>query len=124
MEKKSKSKGIRVGGMVTEIEKNSFTFDFRIRNREAKENIEKMQPRSQRIKNKSDNYFIQPSVVRQRVHLVYLNENSLQGKYQNPEFNLPYQIFTENGYEIYRQSTVEKKSDILNKLEKAILKQD
>lgn len=118
------TKGIRVGGIITEIEKNSFTFDFRIRNRETKKVVEKMQPRTQKILDKKDNYFQLPTVSRQRVHLVYLTENSLEGKYENPEFNLPYQIFTENGYELYRQSTVDKKQDILNKLEKATLKKN
>lgn len=126
MEKKTKSgqtKGIRIGGIITEIRKNSFMFDFRTRNRNFKEKLEELRPRVQKIENKTENYFVSPAITTQRVHLVYLNWESAEGKYKEQEYNLPYQIFTENGIELYRQSTIEKKDEIFNRLEKAAIEQ-
>jgi len=125
MEKMSRSgqtKGIPVGGIVKEIEKHSFYVDFRSRNRDIRNKRGVPESRVQKIINKKDNFFNLPTVPTQRVHLIYLTQNSLEGKYANPEFNLPYQIYTENGYEVYRQSIIETKEDILKKLENAELK--
>jgi hypothetical protein len=126
MEKKSRSgqtKGIRVGGIIREIEKNSFIFDFRTKNREFRDEIKELRSRTQKIENNKHNYFVLPTVPTQRVHLIYLTQDSLEGKYKNPENNLPYEILSENGTLIYRQSTVERKEDILNRLEKTAIEE-
>jgi hypothetical protein len=116
-------KGIKIGGIITEIEKNSFIFDFRTKNREYREEIKELRPRAQKIENGPQKYFDLPAIRMQRVHLIYLTLDSAEGKYENPENNLPYEILSENGSLIYRQSTVKRKEDILNDLEKATLKQ-
>jgi hypothetical protein len=126
MEKTSRSgqtKGIRVGGIIREIEKNSFIFDFRTKNREFREEIKELRPRSQKIENNKQNYFVLPTIPTQRVHLIYLTQDSLEGKYKDPEFNLPYEILSENGNLLYRQSIIERKEDILNNLEKTAIEE-
>ncbi len=122
--KPKRIKGIRVGGIITEIEKNSsFTFDFRTKNREFGKEIKELRERTQKVENNSQNYFIRPAVKTQRVHLIYLTQDSAEGKYKEPENNLPYEVLAENGTLIYRQSTIERKEDILSRLEQAALKE-
>jgi len=116
--KPEKIKGIRIGGIITDIKENKwFTFDIKPKNRDFREELKEIRPRFQKIENKKDKYFKSPYFRGIPVHLIYLNWESAKGLYKNPENNLPYEILDVNGSSIYRQSITERKEDIFNRLE-------
>ena len=75
------TKGIRAKGLVTEIEKDSFF---------VKIHPAGLEERTIKIENKKEHRYNSPSVITQRVSVIFLNENSLKGNYKNKEFNDPY----------------------------------
>ncbi len=121
--KPKKIMGIKIKGVITESEKEkSFTFNFKPKNRDFREELQELRPRVQKIENNRNNYFRQ-AFRGARIHLVYLNWESAKGKYKNPENNLPYEIFAEDGTPIYRQNTKTKKEEIFNNLEKTAIEE-
>jgi hypothetical protein len=110
--------GFRVKGYILEYERNKwFTFDIRPKNRDKREELNKLRPRVQKLENKQDNYF-KPVLGNTAVYLLYLNQESANGLYKDPENNLPYEILDMNNIPIYRQSIIEGKEDIFNNLER------
>jgi len=115
--------GIKIGGVVTESEKNQwFRFDIRPKNRDFREELKELRPRIQKIENGNYKYFRQ-TFKGAIVHLIYLNWESAKGLYKNPDNNLPYEVLDINGSLIYRQSIIERKEDIFNKLEMAAMEE-
>ncbi len=120
---RKKIEGIRVGGKILENEKGKwFIVGPRARSRELKKILEELSPRTQKIQNKKNNYF-RNAGVNAYVNLIYLNWESAKGLYKDPENNLPYEIISQYGELIYRQSIIERKENILNKLEKAAIEE-
>jgi len=112
-------KGIKIRGFVTEYEKGEwFSFDIRPKNRDFRKELEELRPRFQKIENGDDKYF-RPVLKNAIVHLIYLNWESAKGLYKkDPKNNLPYEVLDINGSLIYRQSIIERKEEIFNRLEK------
>lgn len=109
---------IRISGEVIDVkEKEWFSFETKLKQRELRNKGEQLRPRVQTIYKKEDNYFQNPSKLT-HIRAVYLNKESEQGLYKNPENNLPYEIWGQGDFLLYRQSIVEKKEDIFNRLEK------
>jgi len=114
--------GIKVGGIILDIEKNKwFTISRRYKSREPEE-LKEVKPRVQKIENEEYNYF-KPTVRNAYVNLTYLNLESAKGLYKNTENNLPYEIISQYGELIYRQSVKERKEDIFNRLEKLAIEE-
>mgnify|MGYP000885539986 CR=1 FL=1 len=108
---------IKVGGIILDIEKGKwFTIGRRYKSRES-EKLKEVKPRVQKIENGEYKYF-KPIGRNAYVNLTYLNLESAKGLYKNPENNLPYEIISQYGELVYRQSICEKKEEIFNKLEK------
>ncbi len=117
-------KGIKIGGVVTDVKKNKwFTFDIKTKNRDFREELQEIRPRSQKIENGKDKYFKSPYFTGTHIHLIYLNWESVKGFYKDLENNLPYEILDVNGSLIYRQSIIKRKEDLLNKLEKTAIEE-
>jgi len=120
--KKPESKrieGVKISGIITEVEQGKwFIFDIRPKNRDFREELKKIRPRVQKIKDGYYKFFRPPSSKNAPVHLIYLNWESAKGLYKDENNNLPYEILYNSGELIYRQSIIEKKEDILNRLEK------
>lgn len=109
--------GVKVGGIILDIEKGKwFTIGRRYKSREPEE-LKEVKPRTQKIENGEYNCF-NPTVKNAYVNLIYLNLESAKGLYKNPENNLPYEILSQFGELVYRQSIKERKEDIFNRLEK------
>jgi hypothetical protein len=109
--------GIKVGGIILEIEKNKwFTIGRRYKSRESEE-LKEVKPRVQKIEKEGYNFF-NPSIRNAYVNLLYLNLESAKGLYKNPKDNLPYEIISQYDELVYRQSIIERKEDIFNRLEK------
>lgn len=120
--KPEKIQGIRIRGIVTEIEKNKwFSFDIQPKNRDFREELKEIRPRFQKVENGKDKYFKPPFIRGAHVHLIYLNWESAKGLYKNPEDNLPYEILDVTGSSIYRKSITEKKENFFNRLEKSAI---
>lgn len=115
--------GIKLGGVVTETEKNKwFSFDFRPKNRDFREELKEVRPRFQKLENGDYKYFKQ--IIRgASINLIYLNWESAKGLYKNPENNLPYEVLDCHGSLVYRQSIIERKEEIFNRLEKAAIEE-
>ena len=125
--KPERIRGIKIRGVISEVPDSKkdqwFTFDIRPKNRDLREELKELRPRIQKIENGKDKYFKKPFKMA-RVHLIYLNWESAKGLYKNPVNNLPYEVLDESGSStIYRQSTIERKEDIFNKLEKAAIEE-
>ena len=117
--KPEKIKGIKIGGVVTEVKENKwFTFDIKPKSRDLREELKEIRKRFQKVENGKDKYFKSPYFTGTGLHLIYLNWESAKGLYKDPKNNLPYEILDVNGSSIYRQSTVERKENIFNRLEK------
>lgn len=113
-----KIEGIKIGGIITEIEKDKwFIFDIRPKNRDFRKELNELRPRVQKIENGDYRYF-KPSIKNAIVNILYLNWESAKGLYKDKENNLPYEVVSRYGELIYRQSIVERKEEILNRLEK------
>jgi hypothetical protein len=109
--------GIKVGGIILDIEKGKwFTVGRRYKSRESKE-LKAIQPRVQKIEKGQYNYFT-PTVKNAFVNMLYLNQESANGLYKDPENNLPYEIVSQFGELVYRQNIKDRKEDIFNRLEK------
>lgn len=123
-EKQKKIKGIKIGGIVTEVNKDKwFTFDIKPKNRDFRKELKEIRQRLQKIENGKHKYFKSPYFKGTNIHLIYLNWESAKGFYKNPKDNLPYEVLDVNGNLIYRQSIVERKEEILNRLEKTAIKE-
>jgi hypothetical protein len=121
--KPERIKGIKIKGVVRDSEKEkSFTFEFQPKNRDFREELEELRPRSQKIENGRHKYF-RSAFRGAKVHLIYLNWESAKGLYKNSENNLPYEVLSEDGNLLYRQSIIERKEDIFNNLEKAAIEE-
>jgi len=121
--KPERIKGIKIKGVVRDSEKEkSFTFEFQPKNRDFREELEELRPRTQRIKDGKQNYF-RPAFKGARVHLIYLNWESAKGLYKDHKNNLPYEVLSENGSLLYRQSIIKRKEDILSGLEKTAMEE-
>lgn len=108
---------INVPGIIISIEKGkSFIVKRRYKSRESKE-LKEIKSQIKKIENKEYNYF-SPTVVNGYVNMYYLNLESANGLYKNSENNLPYEIISQYGELVYRQSIKEKKEEIFNHLEK------
>ena len=122
--KPERRKGIKIGGVITEVKENKwFTFDIKPKNKDFSEELKGIRPRFQKIENGKEKYFKSPYFAGVHIHLIYLNWESAKGLYKDPKNNLPYEILDVNGSSIYRQSRVEKKEDIFNRLEKATIEE-
>ncbi|MGY4884467.1 MAG: hypothetical protein ACP5NZ_02710 [Nanobdellota archaeon] len=109
--------GIKVGGKILDIEKGKwFTVGRRYKSREQGE-LKEVKPRIIKIENGEYNSF-SPTSRNAYVNLLYLNLESAKGLYKDPENNLPYEIMSQYGELVYRQSVKETKKDIFNRLEK------
>ncbi len=120
--KPNKVEGIRIGGVILETKKDWFTFEFRTKNQSFKDKLRELRPRVQKVENGKYKFFGQ-TFSGVHVNLVYLNWESAEGRYKNPENNLPYQIFSQNGIRIYQQDTKETKENIFNRLEKTAIEE-
>lgn len=110
-------KRVVVGGIITAIEEGKwFIVKRRFKSRETAE-LKEIEPRIQKIENGKNRYF-QPTIVNGYVNMHYLNLESANGLYKDPENNLPYEIFSQYGEWVYRQNTIENKENIFNRLEK------
>ncbi len=110
--------GIKIRGIITDYEKGKwFIFDIRPKNRDFRDELKELRPRVQKIENGDYKYF-RPTLNGAIVHLIYLNWESAKGLYKDSNNNLPYEVLDMYGGLIYRQSIVERKEEILNKLEK------
>jgi hypothetical protein len=108
---------VKVGGKIIEVEKGKwFIIDRRYKSRESEE-LKQVKPRVQKIENGEYKYF-KPVGRNAYVNLTYLNLESAKGLYKNPEDNLPYEVISQYGELVYRQSICEKKEEIFNRLEK------
>lgn len=115
---------IRIGGVIDEVVKNKyFTFRFRPKSRDLKCELEKNQPRYQILENKRHTCFDSAVLVKgMYVTLAYLTDESMKGLYKDPEMNLPYEVLsTAGGKTIYRQSIIDTKEEIYNRLEQAAI---
>lgn len=125
--KPEKITGIRIKGIITDSEEDKwFTFDFRPKNRDFREELRELRSRYQKIEKgkKEDKRYFRQAFRGARVHLIYLNWESAKGLYKNPKHNLPYEILSEDGRTtLYRQSINRRKEDIFNELEKAAIKE-
>lgn len=109
--------GIKIGGIILDIEKGKwFTVGRRYKSREQGE-LKEVKPKILRIENKKDNCFT-PTSRNAFVNMLYLNIESAKGLYKDPENNLPYEIRSQYGELVYRQSIIERKEEIFNRLEK------
>lgn len=115
---KKRIEGIKLGGKILEVEDDKwFIVGSRIKSRELKKVLKELTPRTQKIENNKKNYF-KKTIKNAYVNLIYLNWESAKGLYKEPENNLPYEVLTQFGELIYRQSTIDRKEDIFNRLEK------
>ena len=122
--KPEKIKGIRIGGVVTDVKENKwFTFDIKPKNRDFREELKGIRPKFQKIENGKNKYFKSPYFTGVHIHLIYLNWESAKGLYKNPKNNLPYEILDVNGSSIYRQSRTEKKEKIFKSLEELAIEE-
>lgn len=113
--------GIKIRGFITDYKEGQwFTFDIQPKNRDFRDELRELRPRVQKIENGKYNFF-KSTLKGATVHLIYLNWESAKGLYKNPSNNLPYEVLDINGSLIYRQSIIERKEDILNKLEMATI---
>lgn len=114
--------GIKIGGIILDIEKGKwFTVGRRYKSRES-EKTKGVKQGVQKIENGDYNSF-NPTVKNAYVNLLYLNLESAKGLYKNPENNLPYEILSQFGELIYRQSIKERKEDIFKRLEKLAIEE-
>lgn len=120
--KYSEIPGIKIGGIILDVEKGKwFNVGRRYKSREPSK-LEKIPPRIQKIKNGEYNFF-NPIGVNAYVNLMYLNMESAQGLYKDQENNLPYEIISQFGELVYRQSIKETKKEIFDKLEKLAIEE-
>ncbi|MEK6833736.1 MAG: hypothetical protein AABY32_06865 [Nanoarchaeota archaeon] len=110
--------GIKIRGAVTDCEKNKwFIFDIRPKNRDFRDELKELRPRVQKVENGDYKYFKQ-TFKGAIVHLIYLNWESAKGLYKDSNNNLPYEVLDMYGGLVYRQSRIERKEDIFNRLER------
>jgi len=122
--KPEKIKGIKIRGVVTEVKQDKwFTFDIKPKSRDLREELQEIRKRFHKVENGKEKYFKSPYFSGTHLHLIYLNWESAKGLYKDPKNNLPYEILDVNGSSIYRQSIVEKKENILNRLEELAIEE-
>ncbi len=123
--KPERIRGIKIRGFILDFKKNEwFIIDIKPKSRDLREELKELRPRVQKIKNGKDKYFRPKQIFKENiVHLIYLNWESAKGLYKDEENNLPYEVLDINGYSIYRQSTIERKENILNRLEKTAIEE-
>ncbi len=109
---------IRIGGKITEIKEKEFSFEIYRKERELRNRLKQLEPRTQTVSSNEDNYFQNPKNKTANIRAVYLNKESEEGLYKDEQNNLPYEIWGTEGFLLYRQSIKEKKEDIFNRLEK------
>jgi hypothetical protein len=100
-----------------------FTFNIKPKNRDKREELSEIRPRFQKIKNEYYNVLELP-LSSTDIIITYLNWESAKGLYKEPKNNLPYEIMDFYGRTIYRQSMIEKKEDIFNRLEKLAVEEE
>jgi len=121
--KPDKIKSIKVKGVVTEAYRNKwFKFEIKPKSRDLREELKKLKVREQKVENGDYKYF-REVFNGVGVFLSYLTWESLKGMYKDPKNNLPYEIWTEGGELVYRQSIIERKEEIFNKLEKTAIEE-
>ncbi len=114
---------VKVGGIILDDEKGKwFTVGRRYKSRESEE-LKEIKPKVQKIENGEYKYF-RPIEINAYVNLTYLNLESAKGLYKDAENNLPYEIISQFGELVYRQSICEKKEDIFKKLERLALEEN
>ena len=120
-------KGIKVKGKIIEVGKNEFTFRQIRKNEELQENAK----RSYTVRNETKgnqgekNYYLDPAITNIEVILVYLNKESSEGLYKDPERNKPYEILSNHNPHktLYRYRTTTPKEKIYNELEKVAIEE-
>ncbi len=123
---KEKIEVVKIRGKILETGKKEkekwFTIDITPKSRDKREELQEIKKRYQKIENEDYNVFTIP-FPNTDIIITYLNWESAQGLYEDPKNNLPYEIMDFYGGLIYRQSMVEKKIDIFNKLEKLAIEE-
>jgi len=104
--------GIRKSGKIAKLEKKEFT--IKIPKKDSNLGFELLNFKDERYNLFDSRQLTENS----QVYLFFLNPESAKGLYQDKENNLPYEIKNYQEKTIYRQSIIEKKEDIFNKLEK------
>jgi hypothetical protein len=117
----------KVSGAVKDYDREEggkwFIFETKPKSKGLKKGLEELKPRIQKVEKRAYNYFRIPSFQDLPIRAIYLNEESENGLYKDPENNLPYEIHSISGDLLYRQSTIETKKNIFNKLEKAAIEE-
>lgn len=103
--------GIRVKGIITDIKEGHYYVKLKGLEREV------------RIEKRKQDRYESPIVPMQRVSLIYLTRDSINGNYKDKEFNLPYEIIDNLGKTIYQQNWKTKKQKIYEDLQKAELRE-
>lgn len=103
--------GIKARGKIIEINKDTVLFKLSTKKEHLKNKIYE-------IKNEKENYFNSGIIVENsHINMIFLNRESLLGLYENQENNLPYEIINNSNQTVYRQSTIERKENIYERLE-------
>jgi len=114
----------RIGGTVKDYKEGQwFSFEIDPKERNLKKGLKELIPRIEKVENEDYNYFRDPPFKEIIIRAVYLNEESKNGLYKDSKNNLPYEIWSIGRDLLYRQSIVERKKDIFNKLEKAAIEE-
>ena len=79
----------------------------------------------EKIDNKKYQFHKDPQYIPTNITLSYATRDALMGKYENKDYNGPYDAFdSKNNFTIFRLNTDEKKEAVLKRLEQAVLKEN
>ncbi len=95
-----------------------FSFEITPKERDSRKESLESNKKIQKVTNGNYKYFQDPSSKELVIRIIYLTKESIYGLYKDPENNLPYEIRSIGDTLLYRQSIVERKEDIFNRLEK------
>ncbi len=116
---KHKKEEPSIRGEIKDYKKGEwFTFEIIPNERDPRKKSGKIVKRTQKVTKDEYNYFQSPKFKQLAIRIIYLNKESAYGLYKDPENNLPYEIRSIGDTLLYRQSIVERKEDIFNRLEK------